>query len=149
MASAMQNNTERWLVHEGLRFKYAGSDSDAFRFTISGPEDVRDINTEIFEPAGQPGIIVIGRKCPFGTRQNVRYQNMTESERQKVRERISAYCNSIGAVHRFSAEAGRETVGVYIVLDSEDRLNQMAFSDSLKQITEMSDGVKEYLMRTV
>lgn len=149
MVSQMQNNTERWLVHEGLRFRYEDSDTDQFKVIITGNADARDAGTEIFEPSKQPGIIVIGRKCPFGTEKNIRYSNMTESERQQIMGRISTYCNTIGAVHRFYTINGRRTVGVYIVLDSSNKINQSYFSDSLGQIVEMYDKVNNYLKRAV
>lgn len=150
MASRIQNNVERWLVHEGLRFKYQKPDNDhAFRVVISGPPDVRDVDTEIFEPAGQPGVIVIGRRCPFGTGLNRRFLNMTASEQQRVRDRITEYCNSVGAVHRFLIDNGRNIVGVYIVIDSTDRQNQSDFSESLRHITSMSDQVKEHVRRSI
>ena len=148
MTSRIQNNVERWLVHEGLRFKYQKPDHDhSFKVVISGPPDVRDIDTEIFEPAKQPDVIVVGRRCPFGTRLNQRFLNMTASEQQRVRERITEYCNYVGAVHRFLMDNGRSIVGVYVVIDSADRQNQSDFSESLRQITRISDQVKEHIRR--
>ena len=150
MASRIQNDVERWLVHEGLRFKYQKPNDDhAFKAVISGPSDVRDIDTEIFEPAKQPGVIVVGRKCPFGTGLNQRFLNMTASEQQRVRDRITEYCTSVGAVHRFFTDNGRSIVGVYIVIDSADRQNQSDFSESLRHITRMSDQVKEHIRRAI
>lgn len=150
MASLIQNSVERWLVHEGLKFKYQKPDGDhAFKVVISGPADVRDVDTEVFEPAKQLGVIVIGRRCPFGTSQNQRYLNMSESEQKKVQERIAEYCNYIGVVHRFLIESGRSMVCVYIVIDSKDKQNQSDFSESLQSITKISDTVKEYMRRNI
>lgn len=148
MTSRIQSNVERWLIHEGLRFKYQKPDDDhSFKVVISGPPDVRDMGTEIFEPVKQPGVIVVGRGCPFGTRLNQRFLNMTASEQQRVQERIAEYCNYVGAVHRFLIDSGRNIVGVYVVIDSADRQNQSDFSESLRQITRISDQVKEHIRR--
>ena len=147
-ASKAQNDVERWLIHEGLRLKYQKDNDSTFKVIVSGPPDAQDVDTEIFEPAGQQGVIVVGRKCPFGTAQNQRYLAMSEAEQENVQERITEYCNSIGAVHRFLTESGRSIVGVYIVIDAADKQNQSYFSDSLRQVTKMADMVKEYIRRT-
>ena len=145
-----QDNVERWLVHEGLRFKHhKKTDADTFRIVISGPPDARDVDTEIFEPARQRGVIVIGRRCPFGISQNVRFLDMTASEQDVIRERITSYCNSIGAVHRFLVENGLNMVGIYIVIDKEERQNQEDFSEALRDVMRMADQIKVHLRRTV
>lgn len=145
-----QNNVERWLVHEGLRLKYLKEDPDTvFKVVISGPADASDIDTEVFEPAKQPGVIVIGRKCPFGTGQNVRFLNMNEAEQGRIKERIDNYCNDIGTVHRFFIDDGRAIVGVYVVLDTKDKQNQSDFSNSLRTVITTADQVKNYLRRSI
>ena len=150
MASIIQNNVERWLVHEGLKFNYhKPDDNHAFKVVINGPAHVQDIDTEVFEPAKQLGVIVIGRKCPFGTNQNKRYLNMSESEQKKMQERIAEYCNSIGVVHRFLIENGRSIVGIYIVIDSKEKQNQVDFSEALRNITNISDTVKDHIRRNI
>ena len=149
-ATNIQNNIERWLVHEGLKFKYQKHDTSAtFKVVISGPPDVQDIDTEVFEPASQQGVIVVGKKCLFSTARNQRFLTLTKSEQQRVQDRISEYCNSIGAVHRFLIDNGRHMVGVYVVIDSQEMQNQSYFSESLKKVATMSDGVKEYMRRTI
>ncbi len=148
-ATRIQNNVERWLVHEGLKFKYQKHDDATFKVIISGPPEIQDIDTEIFEPASQQGVIVVGKRCPFKTTQNQRYLNMTQDEQQKIQDRIAKYCDSVGAVHRFMMDNGRVMVGVYIVIDSQEMQNQSYFSESLRQTIQMADSVKEYMRRTI
>lgn len=147
MMTATRDNVERWLVHEGLKFRYLKGD-DIFRIVISSAGD-RYEGVEVFEPRGQPGVIVVGRKCPFGPGQNARFLNMTAPEQHTVRERVASYCDSIGAVHRFLVEDGLNMVGVYIVIDAKERQNQSGFSESLPAVCEMADRLKVHLRRTV
>lgn len=144
-----QNNVERWLVHEGLKFKYQKDNDVNFKVVISGPAGVRDIDTEVFEPVKQPGVIVIGRRCAFGTGQNKRFLDMNTSEQQRVQGRLAEYCNSMRIVHRFFEDDGRSIVGAYIVIDSADKQNQLDFSESLQQITKMADQIKEHIRRSI
>lgn len=148
MATAIQNSVERWLVHESLRFRYAKSDTDTFRAVITSPGGPDD-GTEVFEPKNQPGVIVIGRKCPLNAGQNARFLAMTGQEQSKVRSRISEYCDSIGAVHRFLEENGLNMVGVYTVIDATERQNQSDFSESLGDTARMAGRLKDHLRRTV
>lgn len=148
VASKAQNDVERWLIHEGLRFRYAKKmPEESFKLIISNP-DGRDDGTEVFEPAKQPGVIVVGRKCPYTWSQNARFQNMTQSERDAAEARIEDYCQYLGVVHRFLTEDGLRMVGVYVVLDAENMQNQEGFSDALRAVAEAKDTLKDRLRRT-
>lgn len=148
MVSKAQNDVERWLVHEGLRFKYSNTTSEeVFKLVIKNP-DGRDDDTEIFEPQKQPGVIVVGKKCPYTWNQNSRFLNMTQTEQDTAEARIVEYCQYLGVVHRFLTENGLRMVGVYAVLDTENRQNQDNFSDALGAVAEAKDRLREHLRRT-
>ena len=147
MASRLRDNVERWLTHENYKFKTATTDEDSFRVAVKHIGSFGN-TLEIFEPKNQPNVLVIGAKCPLKNNQNARYLKLTESERENFERKVGDYCYSIKAISRFMEEDGKKIVGVFAVLDKEEQLNQVDFTEIIQKGAEMSDKTTQYLMKT-
>ena len=51
------------------------------------------------------------------------------------------------AINKFFDEDGKKKVGVYIVLDKKEQLNQPSFTKTLTQIMEISDKTSQFLYK--
>lgn len=145
-ARTLRDSVERWLVHEGLSFKDAKTDDDIFRIEIKHVGSFGN-SVEIFEPSGQPGVLVLGSTCPLKNNQNARYLKLTEKERKIFMERIAEYCQSIRAVHRLLDDDGKKAIGVYIVLDKKEQINHEGFSSAVRDVTDMGDSMSRHMTR--
>jgi len=141
-----RDDVERWLIQGSHRFASAGTDEDSFRFLIR-QEDSLASRIEIFEPKSQPGVLVIGAMCPLKNSQNARYLRLSGAERRNLERRIADYCRSIRAVHRLHEEDGRRTVGVYVVLDRKEQINQAGFAEAVRTAAGLGDMASRYLLR--
>ena len=81
-ANRLQNNVERWLIHENYKFSNKKTDDATFCSVI---KNVGTYGTpiEIFEPKNQLGVLVLGGKVFFKNNQTLRYNKLTESESEK------------------------------------------------------------------
>jgi len=50
-------------------------------------------------------------------------------------------------INKFFDEDGMKKVGVYIVLDKKEQLNQPSFTKTLTQIMEISDKTSQFLYK--
>jgi len=141
-----RDDVERWLVQGSHRFASAGTGEDSFRFIIRQADSLAG-RIEIFEPKSQPGVLVIGAMCPLKNSQNARYLGLSGKERRNLEKRIADYCRSIRAVHRLHEEDGRMTVGVYVVLDKEEQINQAGFAEAVRTAAGLGDRASRYLLR--
>lgn len=145
--SSLQNNIERWLFHENYSFKESKTDENTFHFVLSGLGAYK-IPIEIFEPKEQPGVVVLGGRVFLQNRQTARFLKLNEAERQKFKNSIKDFSNSIMAVHRIFREDGKIVVSVYIVLDNIDQFTQQIILDALNHVLEMSEKMHSFIMKT-
>jgi hypothetical protein len=143
------DNVERWLVQRNYNFKRVKNPKEALFQFIVKYEGSFGNKMEVFEPENQPGILVIGSKITLKNPLIARYQNLSQIEQDAFKKKIAKFCYSIKAVHRFieDDEDGKIKVGVYIVLDKEEHLNQSYFVEALRSIIEMSDKTSQFLLR--
>lgn len=146
-ATKLRDSVERWLVHGNYSFKNATSDIDSFRIVIKDVGSFR-IPIEVFEPKKQPGILVFGGKVFFRNPQTLRYNKLTDAEREKLHDSIKDYCDSIYAIHKIFKEDGKVTIGVYLVLDKPEQLTNEKVLEALGKITEMSDKTYQFITKT-
>ena len=106
-------------------------------------------DTEVFEPQGQENILVIGIKISLKTKQQIRFRELNETEQDNFKQKIDDFCYSIKSVHKFLDEDGKKKVGVYIVLDKQEQLNQPSFFKALQEITEMSEKTNRFLIKAL
>jgi len=145
--SRMRDNVERWLIHEGLSFEDMKNTENTFQILVKHAGKY-GIPAEIFEPKSQPGVIVIGAKVIMKDNQISRYLGFTEDEKEKFERRIAEYCNSIQAINRIVTEDGKQKVGVFVVLDDRDNINQQTVLDALNRVSELHEKTSRFLMKT-
>ena len=145
--SRLRDNVERWLIHENYDFKQGKSEDTTFKIIINNSDGVGH-NTEVFEPKNQEDVLVIGIKIEMKTKQLIRFRELNEEEQEKFKKKVDDFCYSIKAVGKFLDEDGKKKVGVYIILDKQEQLNQPSFFKALEEITEMSEKTNRFLIKT-
>ena len=146
--SRLRDNVERWLVHENYEFQETKSDDASFKILIVNSDGLGN-DTEVFEPQGQENILVIGIKISLKTKQQIRFRELNEIEQDNFKQKIDDFCYSIKSVHKFLDEDGKKKVGVYIVLDKQEQINQPSFFKALQEITEMSEKTNRFLIKAL
>ena len=82
------------------------------------------------------------------TKQLIRFRELNETEQSNFKKKIDDLCYSIKAVGKFLEEDGKKKVGVYIILDKQEQLNQPFFFKALEEISEMSEKTNRFLIKT-
>ena len=144
--SGLKDSVERWLIHENYPFKLSDTDDASFKMLIKNGDGLGN-NIEVFEPKDQENILVIGVKVSFHHKLIRRFLELNEAEQVKIKTKIADFCYSIKAVHKFLDENGKKMVGIYIVLDKSEHLNQPFFNKTLEEITEMSEKTNRFLIK--
>ena len=144
--SGLKDSVERWLIHENYPFKLSDTDDASFKMLIKNGDGLGN-NIEVFEPKDQENILVIGVKVSFHHKLIRRFLELNETEQEKIKTKIADLCYSIKAVHKFLDENGKKMVGIYIVLDKSEQLNQPFFNKTLEEITEMSEKTNRFLIK--
>ena len=142
----LRDGVERWLTHENYSFNLSNSDDTSFKILIKNGDGLGN-NIEVFEPKGQESILVIGVKVSFHHKLIRRFLELNETEQETIKTKIADFCYSIKAVHKFLDENGKKMVGVYIVLDKPEQLNQPFFIKTLQEIIEMSEKTNRFLIK--
>lgn len=143
----LQDDVERWLVHENYRFGLAKTEDDSFRIVLRG-QGTYGMPVEIFEPVKQQGVIVLGYKIYLQNRHTARFLRLNEEEQQKFKASIKDFCDSIGAIQRVFREDGKVVVGVYVVLDKVDTFTQQIIMDAIAQVIELGEKTNRFIIKT-
>ncbi len=143
----MRDNIERWLIHEGLPFEEVKNPENSFHILIKHAGQY-GIPEEIFEPKTQPGILVIGTKVIMKNNQIARYLGFNDEEKGRFKEKVNDYCNSIQAINKIITEDGKQKVGVYVVLDDKENINQQTVFDAMDRVSELHEKTSRFLMKT-
>ena len=143
----MRDNIERWLIHESHSFELIKNPENNFQFLVKHA-GTHGIPVEIFEPKSQPGIIVIGAKVIMKNNQIARYLGFNEDEKGRFEKKIVDYCNSIQAINRIITEDGKKKVGVFVVLDDKENINQQSVFDAIERVSKMHEKTARFLMKT-
>ena len=143
----LYENVQRWLIQENYSFNEIKTKEDNFKIIIKNIGQNSN-NLEIFEPKQQVNILVIGVKIQLKTNQMLRFLKLNEKEKMGFEKKITDFCYTIKAVNKFFYEDGIKKVGVYIVLDKKEQLNQPGFMKTLSKIIEMSDKTRDFLYKT-
>ena len=142
----LHENVERWLLQGNYSFNETKAE-DRFKIIIKNA-DAFSNNLEIFEPKQQANILVIGVKIPLKNKQMIRFLKLNQKEKEDFEKNITNFCYSINAINKFFDEDGMKKVGVYIVLDKKEQLNQPSFMKTLTKIIEMSEKTAQFLYKT-
>ena len=78
----------------------------------------------------------------------VRYLKLTDEEKANFEQRVADFCYSIKAIHKFFYEDGKKKIGVYIVLDKKEQLNQPFLMKTMQEVAELSDKTARFIMKT-
>ena len=144
--SNLHEDVQRWLIQENYSFDEAETEEDNFKIIIKNVGTFGN-NLEIFEPKQQANILVIGIKVPLKNNQMMRFLKLNKKEKENFEKKITDFCYSIKAINKFFDEDGKKKVGVYIVLDKKEQLNQPSFTKTLTQIMEISDKTSQFLYK--
>jgi len=142
----LHESVERWLVQENYSFNETKTE-DNFKIIIKNA-DAFSNNLEIFEPKQQADVLVIGVKIPLKSKQMIRYLKLNQKEKENFEKKITDFCYSIKVINKFFDEDGMKKVGVYIVLDKKEQLNQPNFMITLTKIIEVSEKTAQFLYKT-
>jgi len=82
----MRDNVERWVIHEGLSFEEVKNPENNFQILVKHAGR-SGIPVDVFEPKGQPGILVVGAKVVMKNNQIVRYLGFSPEEKEKFEEK--------------------------------------------------------------
>ena len=145
--SRMRNNVERWLIHESMSFEGVKSSENTFQVLVKHAGQY-GIPVDIFEPKSQPGILVIGAKVIMKNSQISRYLGFNEDEKEKFEQKVTDFCNSIQVISKIITEDGKQKVGVYVVLDDKENINQQTVFDALDKVSEMHEKTSRFLLKT-
>ena len=144
--SNLRDSVERWLVQEGYSVIETKTE-DNFKIIVKNI-DAFSNDLEIFEPKQQTDVLVIGVKIPLKGKQMIRYRQLNEKEKENFEEKMTDFCSSIQAINKFFDEDGMKKVGVYIVLDKKEQLNQPSFIATLPKIIEISEKTAQFLFKS-
>jgi len=142
----LHEDVQRWLIQENYSYIEAETEEDNFKIIIKNADTFGN-NLEIFEPKQQANILVIGIKVPLKNNQMMRFLKLNGKEKENFEKKITDFCYSIKAINKFFDEDGKKKVGVYIVLDKKEQLNQPSFTKILTQIMEISDKTSQFLYK--
>jgi hypothetical protein len=145
--SKMRDNVERWVIHEGLSFEEVKNPENSFQVLVKHAGQY-GIPVDVFEPKGQPGILVIGAKVIMKNSQISRYLGFNAEEKKKFDKKISDFCYSIQAINKIITEDGKQKVGVYVVMDDKDNINQQTMLDAIDRVSEIHEKTSRFLLKT-
>jgi len=145
--SRMRDNVERWIIHEGLSFEEVKNPENNFQVLIKHAGQ-SGIPVDVFEPKGQPGILVIGAKVVMKNNQIARYLGFSPEEKEKFEKKVSDFCYSIQVINKIITEDGKQKVGVYVVLDDKENINQQTMLEAIDSVSEKYDKTARFLLKT-
>jgi hypothetical protein len=145
--SRMRDNVERWVIHEGLSFEEVKNPDNVFQILIKHAGQY-GIPVEVFEPKGQPGILVIGAKVVMKNSQISRYLGFNVEEKEKFEKKVADFCYSIQVINKIITEDGKQKIGVYVILDDKENINQQTMLEAIDSVSEKYDQTSRFLLKT-
>ena len=143
----MRDNVERWVIHEGLSFDEVKNPDNNFQILVKHAGQ-SGIPVDVFEPKGQPGVLVIGAKVVMKNSQIARYLGFSVEEKEKFEKKVSDYCYSIQVINKIITEDGKQKVGVYAVMDDKENINQQTMLEAIENVSEKYDKTARFLLKT-
>lgn len=61
---------------------------------------------------------------------------------------MSDFCYSLQAISKMITEDGKQKVGVYVVLDDKENINQQTVFDAIERVSEMHEKTSRFLLKT-
>ena len=145
--SRMRDNVERWIIHEGLQSEEVKNPENNFQILVKHAGRY-GIPVDVFEPKGQPGILVIGAKVVMKNSQIARYLGFSAEEKEKFESKVNDFCKAIQVINKMITEDGKQKVGVYVVMDDKENINQQTMLDAIDDVSEKYDKTSRFLLKT-
>ena len=145
--SRMRDNVERWIIHEGLQSEEVKNPENNFQILVKHAGRY-GIPVDVFEPKGQPGILVIGAKVVMKNSQIARYLGFSAEEKERFESKVNDFCNAIQVINKMITEDGKQKVGVYVVMDDKENINQQTMLDAIDDVSEKYDKTSRFLLKT-
>ena len=145
--ASLRDNVERWMIHESLSFDDVKTAENSFHMVVKHGGKF-GIPVEIFEPKSQPGILVVGAKVLMKNSQIARYLGFSADEKAKFEKKVGDFCYSIQAIHKMLVEDGKQKVGLYVVLDDKQNINQQSVFDAIDRVSDMHEKTSRFLLKT-
>ena len=145
--SKLRDSVERWLIHEGLSFEAIKNTENIFQISVKHAGKT-GIPVEIFEPKGQPGILVLGAKVVMKNNQIARYLGFNQQEKERFEKKVADFCHSIQAINKNITEDGKQKIGVYVVLDDKVNINQQTVFDAIESVSDKHEKTSRFLLKT-
>ena len=145
--SRMRDSVERWMIHEGLSFDGVKNPENIFQVLVKHAGQY-GIPIDVFEPKGQPGILVMGAKIVMKNNQIARYLGFNVEEKEKFEKKVTDFCNSIQVISKIITEDGKQKVGVYVVLDDKENINQQTMLEAIDSVSEKHEKTSRFLLKT-
>jgi hypothetical protein len=145
--SRMRDNVERWVIHEGLSSEEIKNPDNVFQILVKHAGQY-GIPVEVFEPKGQLGILVIGAKVVMKNSQISRYLGFNAEEKEKFEKKVADFCYSIQVINKIITEDGKQKIGVYVVLDDKENINQQTMLEAIDNVSEKYDQTSRFLLKT-
>jgi hypothetical protein len=80
--------------------------------------------------------------------QIARYLGFNKEEKAKFEKKVVDFCNSIQAINRVITEDGKQKIGVFVVLDDKENINQQTVFDAINRVSEIYEKTARFLMKT-
>ena len=77
-----------------------------------------------------------------------RYLGFNDDEKKKFEKKVSDFCYSVQAINKMINEDGKQKIGVYVVLDDKENINQQTVFDAMGKVSEMHEKTSRFLMKT-
>ena len=136
------DNVTRWLNHEEYAYGKEKNNDVVFQINLKNFYGIH-----VFEPKKQNNILVIGTKIKIPPKiHKLYYESYSENDKKKLIFNLENHAKNIGAIHRFYQEPDRIKSGVYVILDSHDKLNFSSFKKALQDIIEMGNKMNTFLI---
>ena len=146
-SNRLRDNVERWLIHESHVFEFIKTPENSFHVRVQNAGKA-GVPVEIFEPKNQQGILVIGSKVNMKNNQIARFLGYTTEEKKRFEQKVADYCYSIQAIHKLIDEDGKQKIGVYVVLDKVEEINQQALLEAINKVSDMNEKATMFLLKT-
>ena len=92
--------------------------------------------------------LLLEAKISMKNKQISRYLGFTEQEKTNFEKKVADFCYTIQAINKNVTEDGKRKIGVYVVLDKPDEINQQSVFEAIDRVSEMYEKTARFLLKT-
>ncbi|MDH5569295.1 MAG: hypothetical protein OEX98_05850, partial [Nitrosopumilus sp.] len=71
-----------------------------------------------------------------------------QQEKESLEKKVTDFCHSIQAINKSITEDGKQKIGVYVVLDDKENINQQTVLDAIEMVSEKHEKTSRFLLKT-